>query len=112
MCHGGWVSDVGMIGKNMSRTAKEVLATGGHTSARTCRFAKLMQAQLLGAFLRRSIHLRNGNSKKPASASLFCASLQRPAQSTAPYFSATGTAVRMLGYLFEDADVDDRAEQD
>ena len=80
MCHGGWVSDVGMIGKNMSRTAKEVLATGGHTSARTCRFAKLMQAQLLDGVLRSSIHLRTGNSKKPASASLFCASRRRPAR--------------------------------
>ena len=91
MCHGGWVSDVGMIGKNMSRTAKQVLATGGHTSARTCRFAKLMQAQLLGAFLRRSIHLRNGNSKKPASASLFCASRRRPARR----FECSATCSRM-----------------
>ena len=110
MCHRGWVSDVGMIGKNMSRTAKEAIATSRHTSSRTARCAERGEVELLDGVLRSSIHLRNGNSKKPASASLFCASRQRPAQSTAPYFSAT--AVRMLGYLFEDADVDDRVEQD
>ena len=52
MCHGGWVSDVGMIGKNMSRTAKEAIATSRHTSSRTCRFAEAGEVDLLDGVLR------------------------------------------------------------
>ena len=52
MCHGGWVSDVGMIGKNMSRTAKEAIVTGRRTSSRTCRIAKLVEGGLLDGTLR------------------------------------------------------------
>ena len=80
MCHAGWVSDVGMIGKNMSRTAKRVLATGGHTSSRTARIAVEVQGGLLGTFLRASSDLRSDNTTNSASASLFCASRQRPAR--------------------------------
>ena len=80
MCHGGWVSDVGMIGKNMSRTAKRVLATGGHTSSRTSRIAVEVQGGLLGTFMRRSIHLRSDITANSASASFFCASRRRPAR--------------------------------
>ena len=80
MCHGGWVSDVGMIGKNMSRTAKEARATGGHTSSRTCRIADNVQGGLVDGILRSSTHLRNGKSKNSASASFFCASRRRPAR--------------------------------
>ena len=54
MCHGGWVSDVGMIGKNMSRTAKEAIATSRHTSSRTARCAERGEVELLDGVLRTS----------------------------------------------------------
>ena len=91
MCHGGWVSDVGMIGKNMSRTAKRVLATSRHTSSRTARIAEEPQGGLLGTFLRSSIDLRSDNTTNSASASFFCASRRRPAQR----FECSATCSRM-----------------
>ena len=80
MCHGGWVSDVGMIGKNMSRTAKRVLATGGHTSSRTCRFAGEPQGGLVDGVLHASIDLRSDNTTNSASASFLSACRQRAAR--------------------------------
>ena len=80
MCHGVWVSDVEMIGKDMSRMGVEALATGGHTSCRTSRDTISTEDELLIAFPRSSIDLRNGNTKKPASASLFCAGRKRAAR--------------------------------
>ena len=80
MCHGGWVSDVEMLGENMSRLGERVLATTGHTSSRTARCTEAGEVELLHAFLLSSTHLRTGNSKKPASASLFCVSRRRPAR--------------------------------
>ena len=80
MCHVGWVSDVGMIGKNMSRTAKRVLATGRHTSAHTCRIAEAGEVGLLGTFLRASIDLRSDNTTNSASASFLSACRQRAAR--------------------------------
>ena len=91
MCHGGWVSDVGMIGKNMSRLGERVLATTGHTSSRTARIAVEVQGGLLGTFMRRSIDLRSDNTANSASASLFCASRQRPARR----FECSATCSRM-----------------
>ena len=91
MCHVGWVSDVGMIGKNMSRTAKRVLATGGHTSSRTAWFAGEPQGGLLGTFMRRSIDLRSDNTANSTSTSLFCASRRRPARR----FECSATCSRM-----------------
>ena len=91
MCHGGWVSDVGMIGKNMSRTAKRVLATGGHTSARTCRFADNGQGGLVDGVLHASIDLRSDNMANSTSTSLFCASRKRPAR----WFECSATCSRM-----------------
>ena len=91
MCHCGWVSDVGMVGKNMSRTAKQALATGGHTSSRTCRIDGERQGGLVDGILRRSIDLRNDNTRNSTSASLFCASRRRPAR----WFECSGTSTRM-----------------
>ena len=51
MCHGGWVSDVGMIGKNMSRLGKEAIATTGHTSSHTARCAEEREVELLDGVL-------------------------------------------------------------
>ena len=80
MCHGEWVSDVGMIGKNMSRTAKEALATGGHTSSRTCRIDDTHEGGLVDGILRRSIDLRIDNTANSGAPSLFCATRSRPAR--------------------------------
>ena len=90
MCHGGRVSDVGMIGKNMSRTAKRVLATGGHTSARTCRFADNGQGGLVDGVLYASIDLRSDNTANSGATSMFCASRRRPAQ----WFECSATCSR------------------
>ena len=91
MCHGGWVSDVGMIGKNMSRTAKRVLATGGHTSSRTARIADNGQGGLVDGVLHASIDLRSDNKANSTSTSLLSVSRQRPARQ----FECSATCSRM-----------------
>ena len=91
MCHGGWVSDVGMIGKNMSRTAKELLATSGHTSSRNCRIDDTHEGGLVDGILRRSIHLRSDNTANSTSTSLLSVSRQRPARQ----FECSATCSRM-----------------
>ena len=91
MCHGGWVSDVEMLWENMSRLGEEVLATTGHTSSRTARCAEEGEGELLDGDLRRSIDLRNDNTRNSTSTSLFCASRQRPARR----FERSATRSRM-----------------
>ena len=91
MCHGGWVSDVEMLGENMSRLGERVLATTGHTSSRTARIAEEPQGGLLGTFLRSSIDLRSDITANSASASFFCASRRRPARR----FECSATCSRM-----------------
>ena len=91
MCHGGRVSDVGMIGKNMSRLGERVLATTGHTSSRTARCTEAGEVELLHAFLLSSTHLRTGNTTNSASTSLLNVSRQRPARQ----FECSATCSRM-----------------
>ena len=80
MCHGGWVSDVEMLGENMSRLGEEALATTGHTSSRTARCAEEGEGELLDGDLRRSIDLRNDNTRNSASTSFLSACRQRAAR--------------------------------
>ena len=91
MCHGGWVSDVEMLGENMSRLGEEALATTGHTSSRTARCTEAGEVELLHAFLLSSTHLRTGNTTNSASASLLNVSRRRPARR----FECSATCSRM-----------------
>ena len=91
MCHGGWVSDVEMLGENMSRLGKEAIATGRRTSSRTARFADTAQGGLVDGVLHASIDLRSDNTANSTSTSLLSASRQRPAQR----FECSATCSRM-----------------
>ena len=91
MCHGGWVSDVEMLGENMSRLGERVLATTGHTSSRTARIADNGQGGLVDGDLRSSIDLRSDNTANSGSTSLLSVSRQRPARQ----FECSATCSRM-----------------
>ena len=91
MCHGGWVSDVEMLGENMSRLGERVLATTGHTSSRTARIADNGQGGLVDGDLRSSIDLRSDNTANSGAASLLSACRKRAARR----FERSATRSRM-----------------